>query len=337
MSVEKQDSESKDKGIKDWIEDLYPFLNMFLGLDSKLQGYLEDNPDVAKAVYYQTREIGGDFASEEARIDEEQLKEEIAVEQKSFLLLNDWVGDSLNDKNSKNLVGFLPVENAKKYYRALSKMESSYKATEVEGFPHMILPERIRRMAMFDYYRLATDKENTHDLADDLRESGAQGSFPFPLGGRVVLRQDFAPVVMAVLEKKAKSVGKEVTLLLPGEVETAPSKDECQIILAPSAETMRAVLDWELVSKYAQIWDDKEVPAVGWSPELVSAIYVSKGQTPEEACKTAGLEHPKEAFLKELAKYTAQPELAVDATLDAVADAVPDVSDTSDEDLDRAL
>lgn len=330
MSVEKQDSEPKAKGIKDWMEDLYPLLNMFLGMDSRLQNYLEENPDMAKAVYYQTREIGGDFASEEARINEEELKEGMAVEQKSFLLLNDWIGDSLNDKNAKNFVEFLPVENAKKYYRALSKMESSYKATEVEGYPHMILPERIQRMDMFDYYRLATDKENTQSLADDLRESGALESFPFPLGGRVVLRQDLAPVVMAVLEKKAKSAGKEVTLFLPGETISAPSENECQIILSPSAKSMKGPLDWELVSKYVLIWDDKEVPAVGWSPELVSAVYVSKGQTPEEACKTAGLDHPDEAFSKELAKYTppAEPVAVVNEPVEP---------DTSDEDPDLVL
>lgn len=322
MSTETQKSGPAEggKNIKDWVEELYPILNMFLGLDNKLQGYLEENPDVTKALYYQTREIGGDFEKEEARIDEEELKEEMAVEHKSFLLLNEWVGDSLNDKGAKDFVGFLPAEKAKKYYRALSKMESSYTAKEVEGYPHMILPESIRRMDMFDYYRLATDEENTRDLAKDLRESGATEGFPFPLGGRVVLRQDLAPVVMAVLEKKAKSANKDVTLFLPGETISAPSENECQIILAPSAKSMKGPLNWELVSQYAKIWDDKEVPAVGWSPELVSAVYVSKGQTSEEACKTAGLEHPTDVFLKELAKYTAPTE-----------------SDISDEDTDLVL
>ncbi len=304
MSVEKENSVSKSKGLMDWAEDLYPLLDMFLGLDDKLQAYLEENPEVAKAVYYQTRGIGGDFASEEASIDEAKLKEEMAFGNKAFLLLNDWVGDRFNGENFANLVDLWPVEEAKKHYRALSQLRPSYKTTEVEGFPHMILPETTQHMDILDYHRLLKNKDSSGYTLREKLENGTHGNFPLPLGGRVVLRQKLAPVVMAVLQQEAEATGKKVSLLLPGELRNPPSEDECQIILAPAADVIEFALDWELVSKYLPIWEDKEVPAVGWSPELVAAIYVLKGQTPQEACKTAGLSSPTEAFLKKLAEYT---------------------------------
>lgn len=302
----------------DLIEQIYTFLNTFKTLDKRLQSYLEANPDVSKALYYQTHEIGADYETEEARIDEQELIEEMGVGQKAMMLLNEFFGGAL-EKEEKGLVRLAPIEEAKAYYRALGSLKETNAPHEVEGYPHMILPERISRLDPFDYYHLATDKDKQTKVVSQFRTAEMKDGFPFPLGARVVLNREISGVVLAVLEKKAKDTGNTVSLLLPGKVDTAPAKNECQIVLAPSGAAIGETIDWKLIDLYVPIWENKEVPAMGWSPELVAAIYVRKGQTPEAACATAGMK-PEPKFLEQLRTTPVAPSESAVAEASASAD-----------------
>jgi hypothetical protein len=72
--------------------EIHPRLEM--GLDSETRDYLDKNPQVAEAFYNETHAIGRDFEVEKARIEEEELREEMAVEKKAFSLLTAWTTES---------------------------------------------------------------------------------------------------------------------------------------------------------------------------------------------------------------------------------------------------
>lgn len=304
-------SERKMGNLSGMMETLYPILDMFLDLDDKVKEALAADEDLAQATYARVHGIGAEAAREAAHIDVQKLAESLGNDEKAALLLNDFFGDwFFNDKTFE----FKGVDEVRDAYLKLSTDSQAFETKTFEGHPHLLVPSNLFKMDV-DFFK------------------GENPAFPLPLQSCLVLEHGFSPFAVNMLKKSAKAAQKEVEVLLPEEVaeKGKPNDKQLYVVLAPSVEELqKGEVDWETVRTFAQLWEEKTVPLVGLSPELVAAIHVMKGQTPEEACGTAGLKEPTPEFMAQLAnpvfpETPAEPAPATEPlpAPDAVAAAEP--------------
>ncbi len=286
MSTDTSKPEVAKEGTKQDIlknaDSWYSILDMFLGLNDKVEAKLASDPELAKMTLARVRDIGADATKKLAEVSTQKLMESMSIQEKAALLLSDFFGDWIF--KAKGAFEFEPAESIKKMYDDLLTGANTLKTKVVEGYPHIMTPPDFFKSLNVDFFK--TEAQN----------------FPLPLGACVVLDEQFSPFALHMLQKSAEAAGKTVKVLLPTEVQEVgkPSSDEVHVVLSPSPADLQKKVDWNTVATYAELWEEKSVPLVGICPEMVAAIQAFKGQTPEEACKTAGIENPKPEFLTQL-------------------------------------
>ena len=266
--------------IKSTFESFYSPLNFILNLDGKVKDALDADPELAKAIYARLNKIGSDFEIEKAQIDTQKLLDSMSVQDRATFLLNHFVTDRFPD----TAFSYKKVEDLKSDYKTFfEKNSGAFEPREFDGYPHFMAPYNL-----FNPLKYLIHPE--------------EAQFYFPKGARVVVDNKTAMFAVDVLNGTSESK-KSVPVLYPDDFATAPKPgaEECQLLIAPSQEDLFKKIDWKVIDSFVTAWEDTSVPLIGLSPELVAAIYVRKGQTPDEACKTAGVKFPQADFLTQLA------------------------------------
>ncbi|QQR55268.1 hypothetical protein IPG41_01770 [Candidatus Peregrinibacteria bacterium] len=253
----------------------YLVLNDLLGLDldGRVKAALESDEDLLKATYAHFHEIGTENIIDKAKIDELKLAESLNVQARAALLLDDFFG----------MWPFEKFEKGESFsFADVSELRESGIFKELNESHHLLAPADGLNMDVDFFERKAP-------------------AFPLPTKARLVLDRDLSLFAMNILKKSAAKAGKEVKVLLPGELATVPppGPKDCHIVLSPSAEDLNEKLNWELIALYAAAWEE-EIPLVGLSSELVAAIHVYNGMNPNEACALAHLNNPDSTFLASL-------------------------------------
>ncbi len=287
------------------IETLYAALNGANsgGFDRVAKEALDSNPELAKLMYARVNHIASDHVVETAQIDTQKLADSLSTQDRATFLLNHFLLDFIFAMRSPGSFVYKGLDDVKTEYKALYERNSgAFRPKEFDGYPHLLAPYNLFNPLTV----LLHPKESP---------------FYFPKGTRLVVDSRTAEFAVDALNGSAYGEKKTVTVLYPSDLDTAekPSADECQILVAPSQGDLAQKIDWSTMDLLAKSWEDRTVPMVGLNPELIAAIYVCKGQTPEEACKTAGLDKPEAKFLDQLktkpTSNEAAPEEAEDLDL----------------------
>lgn len=283
--------EKGGEGFLSSVENLYPILDFFLGLNDKVKAILDADPALAKSVYSSVDELGTEATQAHAQIDTQKLSESISVRQKAFFLLSEFFGESFG---ADKAFTFPSLEEATQTYDRINLKGHAFPLKKFEGTPHLLMPTNF------------FDPTSLFNTALGLKDSPE--SFPIPSGTRLVLDREIAPFSVHLLQKSARAAGKTFSVLSPSELATAskPGPDAVQIVLSPSAELLQKTIDWKQIETFGLLWEDTSVAALGWSPELLAAVQVQLGETPEEACKMTGLEEPDPAFFAQLKAHASE-------------------------------